>query len=103
MDKAKMGADLDATHGLVLSKRVALRLSPETGRQQAQKLVHEASMRAGTDGADLFEELAGPSPLEHQVLAQLADPESYLCSATVFVGRALETDRADLAEGPRSR
>ena len=53
VDAAAMKANLEATHGYVLSEGVMLALAEKTGKQTAHKLVYETAMRAFEDNVPL--------------------------------------------------
>jgi 3-carboxy-cis,cis-muconate cycloisomerase len=87
VDADRMRANLDATGGLVVSERVALRLAGELGRDAAQELVAAA---AATE-QPFREALVADSrlPLSVEELDALLDPTTYVGSADVLVERAL--------------
>ena len=55
---ARMGDNLAATAGVIMSERVVLALEPCLGRPEATRLVQEAAGRTAASGRSLGEELA---------------------------------------------
>jgi 3-carboxy-cis,cis-muconate cycloisomerase len=74
VDRDRMRANLDLTHGAVMSERLVFLLAPEVGRREAARIVSEAAASGS------LAEVAGADAL---------DPEGYLGSAAAFVDRAL--------------
>jgi 3-carboxy-cis,cis-muconate cycloisomerase len=94
----RMRANLEATHGLVMSEHVMMVLAERIGRPQARDLVEAACARAAETGRHLREELlAEPAVSAHLSPAEVdaaLDPAGYLGSADAFVDRALTAYRA---------
>ena len=92
VDAVRMRANLDASHGLVLSERVAFALAERLGRNEAQTLVGQAARRALERGRPLRDELeADPSAgLDAAALDRLFDVASATGAAGVLVERALD-------------
>ncbi|GAA2955610.1 adenylosuccinate lyase family protein [Streptomyces enissocaesilis] len=84
----RMRENLDLTHGLIVSERVAAALAPALGRARAKELLTEASRRTAAEGIPLSEALSGALPPDR--LAELTDPTHYTGSAAALVDRALE-------------
>ena len=91
VDEARMRANLDASHGLVVAERVSYALAEQLGRSEAHELVDGAAGRAATSGRSFRDELLGDErmPLPAEELDALLDAETYLGSAATFVERAL--------------
>jgi 3-carboxy-cis,cis-muconate cycloisomerase len=91
----RMRANLDLTHGLVLSERLAFALAERVGQGEARAIVSEASARAAGRGTGLRDELAADRrvPMTAAELDAAFVPETYLGAADVFVDRALELYR----------
>jgi 3-carboxy-cis,cis-muconate cycloisomerase len=51
----QMAANLDRTHGLIVSEAVMMGLAPALGRDRAHDLVYELCHRAGSDSTPLSE------------------------------------------------
>jgi 3-carboxy-cis,cis-muconate cycloisomerase len=98
VDLEKMRADMDLTHGLVMSESVAAALAPAIGRADAQSLVEQAARRSVESGRafrDVLLEL--PSVTESLTTDELdaaLDPAGYLGVADALIDRALAAHRA---------
>ncbi|MDX6740392.1 lyase family protein [Actinocorallia sp. A-T 12471] len=88
----KMRADLDLTHGLIVSERAAAELAGSLGRERARALLEEASARAAATGTPLADAVAALLP--EGVAAFDPDPTTYLGAAAALVDAAL-TREAD--------
>ncbi|MBT2400999.1 3-carboxy-cis,cis-muconate cycloisomerase [Streptomyces sp. ISL-100] len=89
----RMRQNLDLTHGLIVSERIAAALAPSLGRAAAKDLLTAASRRTATEGIPLAEALAAALPtdeLAEDELAELTDPTHYTGSAAALVDRALD-------------
>lgn len=97
VDPARMRANLDATHGLVLAEAAGFNLARHLPAAEAQALVKDACRDAALEGRHLVEILR-----ERTVLAidweALADPRNHLGSAISFQSRALAFARAAMVE-----
>lgn len=93
VDPARMRANLDATHGLILAEPVSTALRPTLGRLPAHDVVAEACRRAASEERNLLDVLldtpAVTDAVGVQPLHELLDPTTYLGSAEAFVQRAL--------------
>ena len=100
VDAGRMRANLDVTHGLVVSEAVMMGLAPYLGRQRAHDLVYDLCREAIRQEQPLLELLAQDSEITQHVdrkkLAQLCDPANYLGLSGVMVDRVL----AGLARTP---
>jgi 3-carboxy-cis,cis-muconate cycloisomerase len=89
----QMAANLDLTHGLIVSEAVMMGLAPALGRDRAHDLVYELCHRAGSERtplADLLQqnkEIAGH--LSADKIKKLTDPAGYLGLAGIMVDRVL--------------
>ncbi|MFX6201728.1 3-carboxy-cis,cis-muconate cycloisomerase, partial [Acinetobacter baumannii] len=61
VDTARMRANLDLTHGLILGEAVMLALGADLGRLQAHHVVEAASRKAVQDNRTLHDVLAQDS------------------------------------------
>ncbi len=88
---ARMTANLDLLHGLLLSENVMLALARKIGRQQAHEILYEVCMRAVDEGAPLRTLLLAdarvtPHLAAHEIDA-LLDPARYTGLAAEMVDR----------------
>ena len=94
VDENKMRANLDATHGLIVSEAVMMEVGRYLGRQRAHDLVYDicrAAIATGRPLSDLLAENAEISAhLDRAVLAKLCDPANYLGQAGAMVDRVLQ-------------
>ena len=108
VDAARMRANLDATHGLLMAEHVTALLAPAMGRLKAHQLVTRASVSAIANGTDLAEALVSDDETaarlaaceisQDQLQTTLA-PTTYLGATDRFIARALaahEKAEADL-------
>jgi 3-carboxy-cis,cis-muconate cycloisomerase len=98
VDKARMSANLAASHGLPLAEHVTSLLAGTLGRAAAHDLVAEAGARAVSAGVPLRDALLGlPRPAEQLEKARITpeqidaalDPARYLGAAQEFTDAAL--------------
>lgn len=91
VDPARMRANLDITHGLIVSEAVMMGLAPVLGRGEAHHVVKRACDRALADGISLADALqcdpAVASRLDRAAIEMLIDPANYLGSAHAFIDR----------------
>jgi 3-carboxy-cis,cis-muconate cycloisomerase len=89
----QMAANLDLTHGLIVSEAVMMGLAPALGRDRAHDLVYELCHRAGSECTPLSDLLQQTKEIADQLSAhkikQLTDPAGYLGLAGVMVDRVL--------------
>ncbi|WP_394428722.1 nitrosuccinate lyase [Streptomyces sp. SGAir0957] len=94
----RMYANLDLTHGLVVSERLAALLSPALGRSAAKGLVSRASARAAGEGRHLADVLAEAPELagrhDARQLRAWCDPADYTGAAGELVDLVLARHRA---------
>lgn len=93
VDAARMRANIEMTHGLVMSEAVMMGLGPYIGREYAHDLVYDLCREAIRRGTPLIDLLAGHPEinrhLDRAALAKLCDPANYLGQAGVMVDRVL--------------
>ncbi|WP_092969194.1 3-carboxy-cis,cis-muconate cycloisomerase [Ralstonia sp. NFACC01] len=96
VDSARMRANLDVTHGLILGEAVMLALGANLGRLQAHHVVEAASRKAVQESKTLHDVLAQDADVLRiwgtatpQRLSALLDPTHYLGDAGAAVDRVL--------------
>jgi 3-carboxy-cis,cis-muconate cycloisomerase len=93
VDAAQMRANLDLTHGLVVSEAVMMGLGPYIGREYAHDLVYDICREAVRQRRPLLELLCENaqimSHVDRATLERLCDPANYLGQAGVMVDRVL--------------
>jgi len=105
VDAARMRANLDLTHGLILGEAAMLELGGCIGRLPAHHLVEQASRRAVAQGSSLREALAqtlreDPAHaglLDDATLDRLSDPANYSGQSAPFADAAVQAWRDALA------
>ena len=93
VDPARMRANLDITHGLIVSEAVMMGLAPVLGRGEAHHVVKHACDVALSERISLADALgrdpAVASRLDRAAIERLIDPAQYLGAAQAFVDRFL--------------
>ncbi|MBI4273195.1 MAG: 3-carboxy-cis,cis-muconate cycloisomerase [Rhizobiales bacterium] len=93
VDEKRMRANLDITHGLIVSEAVMMGLGPHLGRQRAHDLVYDVCRKVIASGRPLAELLAEEKEisrhLDRAALAKLCDPANYLGLSGEMVDRVL--------------
>ena len=88
VDPERMRANISATRGVIFAERAAMLLGKKIGRDQAHKILQEASHRSAAEKRNLSEVLAEmPEVAQHLKAAELGDlekPEHYLGVAEEF-------------------
>ncbi|WP_080745057.1 3-carboxy-cis,cis-muconate cycloisomerase [Cupriavidus necator] len=105
VDAARMRANLDLTHGLILGEAAMLALGDRIGRLQAHTLVEHASRRAVVQGTSLRDALAAmlredpahAGLLDDAALDRLADPGNYAGQSARFADAAVAAWREAVA------
>jgi len=97
VDAARMRADLDLTHGLIMSEAVSFALARKLGKEQAHKLVEDAGKTAAKERKPLRDVLlADPAVtaiLPPDEIRRLFDPAHYQGAAQAFIDRLLAAAR----------
>jgi len=97
VDEARMRANLDLTHGMVVSEAVMMGLGPKLGRQRAHDIVYDVCRKVAATGRPLLDllledrEIAGAATRAE--LAALTDPANYLGLAGEMVDRVLAEEQ----------
>ena len=93
VDAARMRANLDITHGLIVSEAVMMGLAPHLGRAHAHHLVQALCAKAIEQRRPLFDILAATPEITRHVdgdaLRELCDPARYLGLSGEMVDRVL--------------
>ncbi len=93
VDTDRMRANLDMTHGLVVSEAVMMGLAPYIGREYAHDLVYDIcreSLHTRRPLLDLLAEHPQISPhVTREALAVMCDPANYLGQSGLMVDRVL--------------
>ncbi|MBS0561430.1 MAG: adenylosuccinate lyase family protein [Proteobacteria bacterium] len=93
VDAAQMRANLDMTHGLIVSEAVMMGLGRHIGREYAHDLVYDICREALRQKRPLLDLLAENAEISAHMtraqLAELCDPSNYLGQAGVMVDRVL--------------
>ncbi len=93
VDTKRMRANLDMTHGLVVSEAVMMGLAPYIGREYAHDLVYDICRVAIKEERPLLDLLAENAEITKHVtrdqLAAMCDPAAYLGQSGVMVDRVL--------------
>ena len=107
VDVKRMRANLDLTHGLVVSEAVMMGLAPYIGREYAHDLVYDICRVAIKEERALLDLLAENAEITKHVnreqLAAMCDPAAYLGQSGVMVDRVLQRCRPDPARLPPHR
>jgi 3-carboxy-cis,cis-muconate cycloisomerase len=100
VDAARMRANLDATHGMIMGEAVMMRLAPLLGRGEAHHKVNDACDAVRAEGITLAAALsripAIAARLDAAAVEAMTDPASYLGSAHAFTDRVVARARAAL-------
>ncbi len=98
VDGERMYANLDLTHGQIMSETLSMALAAHLGRQEAQEIVRQLLDHATNQGISLHQAAEQDARvraiLSAEALAQTFDPQTGLGSADIFIGRALAEFRA---------
>lgn len=93
IDGKRMRANLDLTHGSIMAEAVSVALGGKIGKQEAHKLVEEASKKAIKEKRHLRDVLSEDKRVTAQLasadLAKLFEPEAYTGVAADFIDRLL--------------
>ena len=92
-------ANLDLTHGTIVSEAVMMGLGPYLGREYAHDLVYDICREAIRQKRPLLDLLAENKEITKHLsrveLAKLCDPANYLGQSGVMVDRVLASVRKD--------
>lgn len=97
VDEARMGKNLDMTHGLIVAEAVMMGLAPHLGRNEAHDIVYDACRAVAEKGGRLADALAAvpevAKHLDRAALEKLTDPANYLGAAQQMVDRVVGNRR----------
>jgi 3-carboxy-cis,cis-muconate cycloisomerase len=98
VDEKQMRANLDLTHGNIVSEAVMMGLGPLLGRQRAHDLVYDVCRKSATTGQTLADLLAKDAEISKHVsraeLEAMCDPANYLGLSGEMVDRVLAREKA---------
>jgi 3-carboxy-cis,cis-muconate cycloisomerase len=93
VDVARMRANLDTTHGLIMAESVTFALAEKIGRSEAHHLVEAASKKAVAEKRELRDVLARDPKVTQQLdakkLADLFEPMAYQGVSQAMIDRLL--------------
>jgi 3-carboxy-cis,cis-muconate cycloisomerase len=93
VDAGRMRANLDITHGLIVSEAVMMGLAPLLGRGEAHHVVKHACDVALAERVSLADALmrdpSVSSQLDRHAIERMIDPGNYLGSTGAFIDRVL--------------
>ena len=91
VDGERMRVNLAASRGRIMAEAVSFALAPSLGKQEAHRIVEEASREAAAAERDLQEVVAENDRVRQQLtpgeLAKLFDPVAYQGAAQTFIDR----------------
>jgi len=93
IDPARMRANLDITHGLIMAEAVSMKLAEKIGKADAHKLIEDASQKAAAESRHLKDILREDKAVTAKITAaeieKLFDPMNYQGVAQLFIDRLL--------------
>jgi 3-carboxy-cis,cis-muconate cycloisomerase len=93
VDAARMRANLDATHGLIMAEAVTMRLAEKVGKSDAHHLIEAACKKAVAGKSHLREVLSADSKITAQLsteaIAKLFEPMAYQGASQALIDRLL--------------
>jgi 3-carboxy-cis,cis-muconate cycloisomerase len=97
VDRARMRANLDTTHGLIMAEAVSMKLAEKIGKAAAHKLVEDASRKAVRAQRSLKDVLRADKAVTGRIssaeIDRLFDPMNYQGVAQLFIDRLLASAR----------
>jgi 3-carboxy-cis,cis-muconate cycloisomerase len=97
VDTARMAANLDVTHGLIMAEAVAMRLARRLGKAEAHAVVAAACRKAIDEHGHLRDVLmndpAVTAVLSRVEIVGILSPEHYLGVTAAFIERVLDEGR----------
>lgn len=102
VDAARMRANVDVSHGLIMAEAVSFRLAEKVGKAAAHRTIEQASRKAAAQKRHLKDILASDKEVTAHIPAReldtLFDPMRYQGVAQEFIDRLLKA-----AQGPSRR
>lgn len=93
VDAARMRANLDATHGLIMAEAITFALAENIGKSDAHHLIEAASKRAVAEKKHLREVLSADAKvtahLDAKRIADLCEPMAYQGASQALIDRLL--------------
>jgi 3-carboxy-cis,cis-muconate cycloisomerase len=93
VDVARMRANLDATHGLIMAEAVAMQLAEKIGKSDAHHLIEAASKKAVTGKKHLRDVISADPKIAAQLgddkIARLFEPMAYQGASQALIDRLL--------------
>ena len=107
VDSERMKANIAATNGVIFAERASMLLGRKIGRDQAHKLLEEATLKAAAGKRKLSQVLAETPEIEQHLsnaaLRDLEKPERYLGAAEEFRRALLASARPGSSTRKRSK
>jgi len=104
VDPDRMRNNLDITQGLIMAEAIAFALSAKISRQEAHKIIEEASHKAVAEKRSLQNVLSDDqrvtAHLSGPMLGRLFEPMSYQGSAQTFIDRLVGSVKAGAGKRP---
>jgi 3-carboxy-cis,cis-muconate cycloisomerase len=98
VDPARMRANLDITHGLIMAEAVSMKLAEKIGKAEAHKLIEDASKKAASKRRHLkdilLEDEAVTGNISAKEIEKLFDPMNYQGVAQLFIDRLLASAKS---------
>lgn len=95
VDAARMRANLDTTHGLIMAEAVSMALADKIGKSDAHHIIEAASRKSISDKKHLHDVLAADARvtahLDEAHLARLFDPMAYQGVSQTLIDRLLSS------------
>ena len=93
IDSARMNANLEITHGLIMAEAVAVALAEKIGRMPAHRILEKAAKRAAENSQPfqsvLMEDAEVRPHLSADDIKRLLEPKNYTGSAEIMVDKVL--------------
>jgi 3-carboxy-cis,cis-muconate cycloisomerase len=104
VDPNRMRSNVDITHGLIMAEAITVALAAKISRQEARKLVEEASQKAVTEKRSLqnvlVEDERVTAHLAGPVIGRLFEPMSHQGIAQTFIDRLVASLKSGASKRP---
>ena len=98
VDPARMRANLDLTHGLIMAEAVSMKLAEKIGKAEAHRLTEDACKKAASKKRHLKDVLLADDAVTSKITAKdiekLFDPMNYQGVAQIFIDRLLASAKS---------